>query len=375
MKATGKIKSGKRLPLPKEVSEIFVGAKHIQPYSLFYLINKHIPSKLNFPNINKKELLKALLKEFKLAESDLISSKTFDFNEEAYELHSLIIPIRTNLFVYFNSGSVDEDSYVELLFCPATPKLLVNKLEEIIKSHYSQNSHIGKIYLLQMSDYGLIDLNAFDVQNNRIDIKKYYNDDFYDIDSIIKTRLNSKNDKGLIMLHGKTGTGKTSYIRYLTTQINKRLIFLSPEITHKISSPDFVGILSQYPNSVIIIEDAENVIEERKAGGSSAISNLLNLTDGILADCLKIQIICTFNTDVSRIDKALLRKGRLIAKYEFKDLEQNKAQELSNSLGFKTNIKKNMALSEIFNQDEKAFQTENEVKIGFNVGDQKIGMS
>ncbi len=364
-------KQSKRLMLPEDVSGIFNTARYIQPYSLFYLINKEIPSKLNFTNIDKNDLIKVILPEFKLEESDLIISKTFDFDAGNYRFNSVIIPVRKNMFVYFNPG-IDDAPCVELLFAPSTPKALINRLEVMVKSFYTRSSPLGKIFLLQLQEYGGFDLNPFEIKTQEIDIHKHYNDDFYDVNSVVKTRLNIENDKGLVLLHGKPGTGKTSYIRYLTSQINKRMIFLSPEMMHKISSPDFIGILSAYPNSVIIIEDAENIIEERKGGGSSAISNLLNLTDGLLADCLKIQLICSFNTDVSRIDKALLRKGRLIAKYEFKDLNQIKAQELSNALGFGTKLEKNTPLSEIFNQDEKVFQSENEVKIGFNLREEKV---
>ena len=58
-----------------------------------------------------------------------------------------------------------------------------------------------------------------------------------------------------------------------------------------------------------MIEDAENILIDREAGGSSAVSALLNLTDGLLSDCLNIQIICTFNTDLSKLDRALSVKA------------------------------------------------------------------
>ena len=91
----------------------------------------------------------------------------------------------------------------------------------------------------------------------------------------------------------------------------------------------------------------------REENGNSPVSTLLNLSDGLLSDCLNIQIICSFNTDISKVDSALLRKGRLIAKYEFKELEVEKAQNLSEKLGFKTHISKPMNLTDIYNQEEK----------------------
>ena len=363
-----KIKNG--FALPKDMLQTFEASRYVQPYSIFYQLNNEFPSKINFVNTDKDKLLQLLLEEFKLETKDIIISKTFDFDSTKYTLNSIVIPIQKNVFVYFNPG-VESEPAVELLYAASSNTLLLNRLEEIIKSCYSQTSTVGKIFLLKVQDYGGFDITPFSISKCDVDIQKHYNDDFSEVNSIITKRLNNENDKGLVLLHGKPGTGKTSYIRYLTSQIKKRMIFLSLEMAHKIASPEFISILSSYPNSIIIIEDAETVIEERKGGGDSAISNLLNLTDGLLADCLKIQLICTFNTDVSKIDKALLRKGRLIARYDFKDLELSKAQLLSNELGFTTILEKDTSISEIFNQEEKAFTPETENKIGFNFRETK----
>jgi hypothetical protein len=361
----------KKLTLPEKALQTFASSRYLQPYSLFYLVNKEYPSKINFINIDKVKLMEKLLKTFEMSEKELIISKTFDFESGSYKFNSVIIPIKQDIFIYFNPG-IEDVPAVEILFSSNAPTSIITYLEKEVKSCYTRNSPLGKIFLLQMQEYGGFDLSPFEVKLSEIDIHKHYNDDFFDVNAIVKKRLNCENDKGLVLLHGKPGTGKTSYIRYLTSQINKRMIFLSPELMHKISSPEFLGILSAYPNSVIIIEDAENVIEERKGGGGSAISNLLNLTDGLLADCLKIQLICSFNTDVSKIDKALLRKGRLIARYDFKDLEMAKAQELSNQLGFSNKIEKDTPLSELFNQEEKTFQSEDGTSIGFAIGNIKV---
>ena len=61
-----------------------------------------------------------------------------------------------------------------------------------------------------------------------------------------------------------------------------------------------------------------------------------------------------------------MRKGRLIAKYEFKELEVEKAQSLSQKLGFKSRIDFPMTLTAIYNQEETDFQPLKKQKsIGF----------
>jgi hypothetical protein len=59
-----------------------------------------------------------------------------------------------------------------------------------------------------------------------------------------------------------------------------------------------------------------------------------------------------------------MRKGRLITKYEFKALEIEKAQKLSDKIGFNSVIKKPSILTDIYNQNETEFK-ENIRKIGF----------
>lgn len=147
------------------------------------------------------------------------------------------------------------------------------------------------------------------------------------------------------------------------------MIFLPPNLASDITNPTLIPILIDNPNSIFVIEDAENIIIDRETTGNSPVSALLNITDGLLADCLNVQIICSFNTDISKVDSALPCKGRLIAKYEFAELEPQKAQNLSNKLGFTSTINQKMTLADIYNQTEKAFHTtEKRGIIGFKTG-------
>jgi len=115
----------------------------------------------------------------------------------------------------------------------------------------------------------------------------------------------------------------------------------------------------------LIIEDAENIIMDRKHNSGSSVSNLLNISDGLLADFLNVQLICTFNSSLTMVDSALMRKGRLIAKYEFNKLSVPKAQKLSNHFGFDTVITSPMTIAEIAKQHETAHQKEKVEVIGF----------
>jgi SpoVK/Ycf46/Vps4 family AAA+-type ATPase len=186
-----------------------------------------------------------------------------------------------------------------------------------------------------------------EIKRTKLDLSLFYEDDFKAVHEVISKRLNKKSDKGIVLLHGLPGTGKTTYLRYLIGKIKKRVMFLSPNVANNLMDPDFLEILIDNPNSVIIIEDAENIIMDRRNSKDSSVSNLLNISDGLLADFLNVQLICTFNSSLTLIDTALMRKGRLIAKYEFGKLSIPKARKLSDHLGFNTGINKPMTIAEI----------------------------
>ncbi|MEP6711812.1 MAG: AAA family ATPase [Ferruginibacter sp.] len=208
-----------------------------------------------------------------------------------------------------------------------------------------------EINIITQTSSGL-ELKQLEIKPTELDIGLYYNDDFKPIDEIIKQRLAKENDKGIILLHGLPGTGKTTYLRHLIGSMKKRVLFVSPGVAGNLMNPEFIDLLIDNPNAVLVIEDAENIIMDRRFSNNSSVSNLLNISDGLLSDCLNVQIICTFNNSLNMVDSALLRKGRLIAKYEFAKLEQSKAQRLSNHLGFKNNIDKPMTIAEITNPDD-----------------------
>lgn len=166
-------------------------------------------------------------------------------------------------------------------------------------------------------------------------------------------------------MHGLPGTGKTTYLRHLIGNMKKKVLFVSPSVAGNLMNPEFIDLLIDNPNAVLVIEDAENIIMDRKYSSNSSVSNLLNISDGLLSDCLNVQIICTFNSALNLVDSALLRKGRLIAKYEFGKLDVAKAQRLSDHLGLYQKIVKPMTLAEITNPEELGNQSSEIKVIGF----------
>ncbi len=272
-------------------------------------------------------------------------------NETDYD--DLYYFLYDDLLLYLNTNH----SKVSLLY-RKTDEAKVNGILSGVKKFRKKVSRKPEINLLTQSGSGLRTI-SMPITKPKLTLDDNYNDDLKPVHQTILKRLARKNDKGLVLLHGKPGTGKTSYIRYLISSVRKKtVIFLPPNMAAAITNPDLISILINNPNSIFVIEDAENIIIDRNKKGNSSVSALLNIADGLLSDCLNIQVICSFNTDISQVDNALMRKGRLIAKYEFKELEVSKAQTLSDKLGFPAKIVSPMTLTAIYNQDETDFQLE-----------------
>lgn len=238
--------------------------------------------------------------------------------------------------------------YAEVLFANSN-YVYANGIIELLSTYQlPEKEEDFEINIITRGAQGL-DLKQLAIQPTTLDIDLYYNDDFKPIDELVKSRLAKQNDKGIILFHGLPGTGKTTYLRHLIGSLKKRVLFVSPSVAGNLMDPEFIDLLIDNPNAVVVIEDAENIIMDRKYSAHSSVSNLLNISDGLLSDCLNVQIICTFNSDLNLVDSALLRKGRLIAKYEFGKLDAAKAQRLSDHLGFETAIHQPMTLAEITN--------------------------
>jgi len=273
-----------------------------------------------------------------------------------------------NLDDYYSSPLevTPEPEYANINFLYTDEEDLI-KISEGIKKYIIKDKSRSKISLLTANRGGM-DTIEQELKHVEVDIPLHYGEKFVPVHFKIIEKLNEDKGKGLVLLHGLPGTGKTNYIRHLCSILKKEVIFLPPFMAENIAGPEFITFLLDHTNSILVIEDAEKVVLDREGENSNrqSVANLLNITDGILSDCLSIQVIATFNTSRDKIDKALLRKGRLIAEWKFDALSVEDSNSLFEHLGKEPIAKKPMTLTEIYNSDEEEFVTQQERRtIGF----------
>ncbi|MDR0901920.1 MAG: AAA family ATPase [Opitutaceae bacterium] len=170
------------------------------------------------------------------------------------------------------------------------------------------------------------------------------------------TAAMKKHDTGTLIFQGPPGTGKTTFIRHLVDKLKKTHRFYYLPVTHEelLTSPRMVNFWARENRvydklkKVIILEDAEALLERGPHGRSGAIANLLNIADGLLGEFLKVQLLCTVNCEIGQLDEAVVRPGRLIGYREFPRLSPEQAARIAAKHGRELPGLPDYALSDIF---------------------------
>jgi len=324
----------------------------------FKLINEHI--EYNFKL--KKQIPKQ--QYFYLDKGYLLEISTQNSLNVSNNLTELIIDY--NILLIPNYDNMNKNTEIEEKISKA-----------FIKSKITLNNEQAYLSMITMENNELY-VDDFELNfkiDKLIEPDLHYGKGFEDWHNKFLHKIKTTN-KGLSLLYGKSGTGKTHYIRYLINVLskeNKKILYFSPMMVSTILDPTFINFIISWcknldnKNVIFLIEDAEPLLYNRNDSRNIGISNLLNLTDGLLNDLLGIQIIATFNVDLNTLDNALLRPERLIAKKEFKLLNKSEIIKLTDYLNIKLNgqMKNEMSLAEIY-----AINNNNEI-LTHNISEKK----
>lgn len=126
-----------------------------------------------------------------------------------------------------------------------------------------------------------------------------------DIKSLVRCFSSAK--EKILILHGSPGTGKSSFIKYLSFILeNKNKAYTKDNKC--LVSDDFWSSIIENDYDFLFLDDVDAELTPRTKRENQFISKFLSFSDGILEN--KCKTIITSNMPIDDIDEALVRPGR-----------------------------------------------------------------
>ncbi len=324
------------------------------------------PNKVTIHNNYQTKLFNVAMDEYKNGRN--IFTEVIPADDELIINDKILLKISDNIYLSYvvvdrlmDSSMVTD---ITFYFKEEDDSNLVNDIIDLLNDcllDYTEEESVN-LNTISLSQNGLEiePINNQSIDNDNLD--SYYNSEtFKELQKLVKKV--KKNNKGLSILWGQKGTGKTAAINYIADNLD-RIVFFIPNnlIEHTINNPDFRKFLKKHHKPIIIIDDCEMIFNEYFAKSNVVVNNLLQLVDGFLSDDLEVNIITIFNVeDEDEIDHTLLDCNNLIEVVEFSYLEEEEATELSRIIGHGKKYKNKTKLIDII----KKRNGSSENRIGF----------
>lgn len=263
----------------------------------------------------------------------------------------------------------DNDARVQIIY-PDTHESVAHETADTFLSLHQHDSKVSNLYVLVRhgEEYAL---EAQSIRPPKMDIGLLYGTAFEQRYNLLTEELRRTSSSGLVLIGGKPGTGKTALLKHLVGDLHHRksVILCPADMVGRLGQPEVLPLLLRHTDSVLLVEDAEMLIQRFNGMRGPGMNSLLNLTDGLLGELLRMQVICTYNLAAIKPDEALARKGRLILKAELDALSEEQAKKVAEHYGLDVEVKGPMTLAELFNPADTEFEgSGNKSGIGFGRG-------
>ncbi len=314
------------------------------------LLDIHLTKNFNF-GLNgisikdKKGFIKHLEKELKniqFANFDYGFGKTTKYLEKKDKEKPINDKVEDCFFI-INEFSLD--SYVEI-YAKTLKELeyLFAISKDFMEEDEEPKVRVHNYYFEGKLSYKETTIKAKDLG----DIIPEYYKDFSDVNEFFKQFTLSKDN--ILVLSGKTGTGKTKFANLYLNYLMDNIDILEKEDDYEednnyvniayVKNEDILSLdsfwinLREYDYDAVILDDldyfltprSETISSEKMILKDKFISQFLSFTDGLVPN--KTKFFITTNRNVDAIDEALKREGRLFGVFEFALLTKEEAKNI-----------------------------------------------
>ena len=133
--------------------------------------------------------------------------------------------------------------------------------------------------------------------------------------------------KFVALLHGPPGTGKSSLIFSLASDMGFENVYVLT-VSSTMTDSNFVALMhGMRPNSVLLLEDADTMVVNRRDKQGINFSTMLNVLDGPLRPHGLVAFLTT--NHIEAFDEAMLRHGRVDALIEVPTMTRADAAKMA----------------------------------------------
>lgn len=238
-----------------------------------------------------------------------------------------ILLIKKQIETKNTSGVIEVISITTLGIKPTFIIEILNEVTDIAL----QNDKL-KVYNIEDNDYWQI------LYKNKKYVDSFVYDKKYEVLNIIKDFYNKYDwyiKKGIpykkgLLLSGPPGTGKSTFVSILASELNLNIYYCN--LSDKRIVNDLIKHIGKIrPKSIVLLEDIDCLFltKDRETNNNNeSLSTLLNVLDGVNSSDGVIYILTTNYID--KIDKALIRPGRIDIHIEMSNFEYHQIKELFN---------------------------------------------
>jgi hypothetical protein len=265
--------------------------------------------------------------------------------------------IDTSLWISFTIyDSLNEESFIgEVCFYydPSTEAKIDDIIDQISQFEIREESNKEQFKSNLFSIF--IGQSGFETIPIKIDDDKFDNIDCFYNDQVLKKidKLSNKikkNNKGLSIIYGERGVGKTSLVKYICSKTeDKDFLFIPTTLFDaSINNSEFRNFIKKHNNSVIVLDDCEIYFSDLYSKSNIFTNNLLQLVDGLDSDELGLNLLLILNCEREcDIDPHLIESNNLHDVVYVDYLTKNKISDLVKLIDKKNKFKTSTKLSHV----------------------------